>query len=433
MTTDQNAPKEENQNLPLIVALGLNYQTAPVELREIFACNPSEEGFLKELPYLANIEGVREVVILSTCNRVEIYAVVDSEETIKKLLKEFVYLKTGKEPTEDIFKHFFIKTGKEAIEHILSIPAGIKSMVVGENQIVSQFKEAFEIAKKHKTVGKILNKLYEEALKTSKKVRNQTNIGKTPVSVSYVAVILAKKIFGDLENVKVLLLGAGEMARLTALYLKREKAKIWVSNRTFEKALALAKDLGASVIKWEEFKEFLKEVDMVIVSTGAKDYIIKAAELEKIFRKKSSPTVFIDISVPRNVEPSVGELPNVFLFNIDDLKEIADKNLLERKKEAEKAQIIVAQQTEKFLRWLENLYINDLLREINILLDLLKVKSLQGSPERDIDTFLKRLKYPLFKVLKRDKENARLFLEALREVLNNLSKERNKERKTEES
>jgi glutamyl-tRNA reductase len=400
-----------------ITAIGINHKTAPVEVRERFAC-PLKEG--EELLFLANIPGVKEVVLLSTCNRVEIYAVCKKELFPEQILNEFLLMKTGgEEAAKEYRKFFFIKTGNSAVEHILSVPAGLVSMVVGETQITKQFKEAFETAKRLGTVGTILNKLYEFALKTAKRVRTETEISKTPVSVSYIAVLLAKKIFGFLEDTKVLVLGAGEMAELTAQYLNRENAQIFVANRTFEKALSLAKKIGANVVRWEDFKNFLKEVDIVIVSTGATDYIITADEIRKLFKRKETPTVFIDISVPRNVEPSIGNLEGVFLYNIDDLKRIAEQNLKERWREAEKGFLIVKEETEKFFKWLENYKLGSVISEINEFLKELKTEILKEAqtPEEALESFSKKLSYPLFKTFKKEPNSAEEFLKNLREVM----------------
>jgi glutamyl-tRNA reductase len=383
-----------------ITAIGVNHQTAPVEVRELFSC-PTKGGKLEELSYLSNLKGVKEIVLLSTCNRVEIYAVVEGKETLELLLEEFIRLKLGR-VDESLKKHFFVKIGREAVEHILSIPCGLSSMVLGESQIASQFKEAFELARRHKTLGKILKRLYQSALRTAKRVRSETAVSKTPVSVSYIAVILAKNIFGFLEGCKVLVVGAGETAELTALYLKREKAQIFVTNRTFERAVSLAEKIGGNVIEWERYKEFLKEVDIAIFSTSSRSYLVTAEELSRLFKKKRSPTVFIDISVPRNVDPKVADLDGVFLFNIDDLREIAEKNLQTRKEEAKKGWLIVREETEKFLRWLESLEREQLIKELNLLIEQLKESTLEEAqtPREALDKFAKRLMYPLYRTLK---------------------------------
>ena len=410
----------------VIVAVGINHETAPVSVRERFGCKP-KNGILEELAYLSNLPWVEEVVILSTCNRVEIFAVLKEEERIKDLLKEFIYLKTS-EWNENWEKYFFVKTGEEAVKHILALPSGLLSMVVGETQIASQFKESFEIAKRQKTLGTILGELYRRALKTAKRVRSETAISKTPVSVSYIAVLLAKRVFGFLEGVRVLVVGAGEMAELTAQYLKRERAKIFVTNRTFERATELAKKVGGSVVEWEGWKDFLRDTDIAIISTGATDYIITAPEVEKLFRRRTSPFVFIDISVPRNVDPRIGNLEGVFLFNIDDLKEIADKNLQTRKEEAKKGFLIVEEEAKNFLKWLENKRAGDRLKVINQMLETLKGEVLKetDTPEGALELLLKRLRYPLFKTLRKHPEVMEEFENLLKEVLKNTSEGKRK-------
>ncbi len=409
---------------PVIAAIGINYETAPVEVRELFSCSP-KRGVLEELSYLSHLPGVEEIVLLSTCNRVEIYAVLKGEEFIETLLEEFIKLKVGNRPVEEFKKYFFVKTGKGAVEHILSVPAGLVSMVVGESQIASQFKEAFQIAERQGTLGPILRLLYRAALRTAKRVRSETAISQTPVSVSYIAVLLAKRVFGVLEGIKVLLVGAGEMAELTARYLKAEKAEIYVTNRTHERALQLAREIGAGVVPWERFKEFLKETDIAIFSTGAGKYLITAKEAAKLFRKRSSPVVFIDISVPRNVDPEVGKLEGVFLYNIDDLKKIADRNLKTRKEEAKKGLLIVAEETQKFLKRLESLRSDQLVKELNRLVSLLKETSLKEgqTPQKVLDKFTKRFLYPVYKILKKHPDVLEEFVQTLREVVQKLPPE----------
>jgi len=404
---------------PSIVAIGINHTTAPVEIRELFSCKPTKEGVLEELSYLSNLPYVEEIVILSTCNRVEIYAVLKGEGREKELLREFINVKYGRWNPE-FEKHFFIKKGLEAIEHILSVPSGLLSMVVGENQITAQFKGAFETARKQKTVGKILDRLYQYALKTAKRIRSETGISKTPLSVSYIAVLLAKKVFGTLEGLNVLVVGAGEMAELTAQYLKNEKAQIFVTNRTFSRAVELAEKVGGNIIEWENFKSFLKEVDIAVFSTGANNYLLKQTEAEKLFLKKETPTVLIDISVPRNVEPSVKNIPNLFLFNIDDLKEIAEKNLKTRKREAEKGFLIVKEEVQKFLKELEKLSIGYLLKDIKKVVDQLLEVSLKDDPERAAELFKNRMLAAIFNTVKSNPSEGRRLLTEMEKVLKNV-------------
>ncbi len=402
---------------PTLVAIGINHRTAPVELRELFACKLTEKT-APELSYLSNLKGVRELLILSTCNRVEIYAVLEGEEYAEKLLEEFIKLKTDQNP-ERFKRYFFLKKGAEAVEHILSIPAGLQSMVLGETQIASQFKEAVALARRYGTIGEILSKLTDAALRAGKRIRTETELSKTPVSVSYIAVLLAKQIFGILEGVKVLVVGAGEMAELTAEYLKREKAQIFVTNRTFERATKLAEKIGGGVVEWENFKNFLRDTDIVIVSTGASDYLITKKEVEKLIKRRYTPLVFIDISVPRNVEPSVAELPNVFLFNIDDLKEIADKNLKTRSEEAKKGELIVKEEAQKFLRWLEGYSSKEVIARIKTLVEELKnsTAAVSESKEEALDRFSKKILHAVFVLAKKEPAAAQRLLEELKRVV----------------
>jgi glutamyl-tRNA reductase len=231
--------------------------------------------------------------------------------------------------------------------------------------------------------------------------------------------LLAKQIFGVLEGVKVLVVGAGEMAELTAEYLKREKAKIFVTNRTFERATALAKKIGAGVIEWEEFKNFLKETDIVIVSTGSPDYIITKRDVEKLVKKRYTPLVFIDISVPRNVDPSISELPNVFLFNIDNLKEIADKNLKTRNEEAKKGWLIVKEEALKFQKWLDSLSTRFYPRELKKLIEELKQLTLQETDgkEEALEVFSKKIMHPLFVLIKQNPQAGQILIEELKQIV----------------
>jgi glutamyl-tRNA reductase len=404
---------------PLIVAFGVNHKTAPVKLREKFAC-PLRENENFELSYLSSLPGVEELAILSTCNRVEVYAVVRDRESAERLFKEFLKLKNA---SEEEGKYFFFKEGPEAVRHILSIPAGLSSMVLGETQITKQFKEAYLLAKEKGTIGEVLSRLFDAALRTAKRVRTETELSKTPVSVSYIAVALAKKVFGPLEGVKVLLLGAGEMGELTARYLKRERAKIFVANRTLSRATKLAEEIGGGVVEWENFKDFLKQTDIVIVSTGAPSFVITAEDIKRVMKRRPTPLVLIDISVPRNVDPSVAEFPNVFLYNIDDLKEIAEKNLLTRSDEAKKGWLIVEEETEKFFKFLQTLKVKRLLSDLRSAVEVLKRETLRESPsaEEALDRFSKRLLHPLYGIIKENPSLGEEFLKNLRGLVEKLT------------
>ena len=312
------------------------------------------------------------------------------------------------------------KTGREAVEHVVAIPAGLASMVVGETQIAAQFKEAFELARRHGTLGKVLDRLYQFALRAAKRVRTETEVSKTPLSVSYIAVLLVRKVFGELEGVRVLVVGAGETAELTARYLKEERAEIFVTNRTFARAVELAERVGGGVVEWNRFKEFLKEVDVAIFSTSAGSYLLKKEEAERTFRKREGPVVLVDLSVPRNVEPSVGDLEGVFLLNVDDLKEIARKNLQRRLKEAQKGLLIVKEETEKFLRELERIKLAEVLKGVKEKVDRLWELGRGEDPERAAELFKNRLLAAIFDLIKENPEAGRLLDRRLQKLLKEL-------------
>ena len=337
-----------------IFAIGVNYKTAPVEIREKLAF--SNEEYNEILKALISLNSVYEVCVLSTCNRVEIYGITDNEEELKlevlKALSSFSNI-----PEDVLEKHMFFYFDDKAIRHIFRVSASLDSMVIGEPQIVCQFKDSFQKAKELKTARHILTRLFDKALNVSKKIRTSTGISKRAVSISYAAVELAKKIFGDLSDKNVLLIGAGEMAELAAKHLHDLGVKhIFVANRTFEKAVELADRFSGTPIKFEKFPEFLPEMDIVITSTGARKPIITKESFKSVMKKRKGEPVFIfDISVPRNVSEDVNELEDVYLYNIDDLKDVVDKNLEERKLEAARAEFIIDEEVRKFEKWLSQI------------------------------------------------------------------------------
>ncbi len=342
-----------------IFVVGVNFRVAPVEVREKLAC--SREETRKILPILKREIPVEEIMLLSTCNRVEVYGynfVEVSEKVINKLLEI-------KRLPQSLKRYFYVKKGDEAVFHIFKVASSLDSMVVGEPQIVAQFKEAYQIARDVECVGKILNRVYEKALRASKRVRTETGISKSAVSVSYAAVELAKKIFGDLRDASVLLIGAGEMGELAANYLKRFGAKLHITNRTYEKALKLAKELGGNALRFEELEDYLHLMDIVIVSTGAKHYVLTRKLVEGVIRRRNyEPMFIIDISVPRNADPEIGEVDSVFLYDIDDLKQVVEENLKGRLEEAKKGEIILWDEVKKFMSWYQTLRVEPLILEL---------------------------------------------------------------------
>ncbi|OGW40491.1 MAG: glutamyl-tRNA reductase [Nitrospirae bacterium RBG_13_39_12] len=337
-----------------VLVVGLNHKIADLDVREKLAFNGPklEEGLLKfkELPE------VYEAIILSTCNRVELYANVrdigKASESIKAFLSEFHSLNRGA-----LDNSLYIYDDTKALKHIFRVASSLDSMVIGEPQILGQIKDAFEFALEKKTTGILLNKLIKKAISVAKRVRTETKIAENAVSISFAAVELAKKIFTDLSTRVFMLLGAGEMAELAAKHLISTGVKeVLVSNRTYERACDLAKEFNGQPVKFDEFIQEIVRSDIVICSTGAQDYILKKNQMQRVMKDRKQKQVFIiDISVPRNIDPEINEIDNVYLYNIDDLQGVVNGNIFERQKEAEKAEKIVEEEIETFLKWQSSL------------------------------------------------------------------------------
>jgi glutamyl-tRNA reductase len=337
-----------------IFVVGLNHNTADVEVREKVAFNGSrlEEGLRRfmELPE------VEEAVILSTCNRVELYAnvkdTIKASESIKAFLSDFHDINRSL-----LDKSLYLYDDINAIRHIFRVASSLDSMVVGEPQILGQLKEAFEFALDKKTTGILLNRLMKKAISVAKRVRRETRIAENAVSISFAAVELAKKIFTDLSEKAFMLLGAGEMAELAARHLMSNGVKeVIVANRSYGRACELAKEFNGKPVKLDDFLREMVHSDIVICSTGAPHYILLKEQMQRVMKeRKQRPVFLIDISVPRNIDPKINDLDNVYLYNIDDLQGIVDANMFERKKEAEKAEKIIEEEIEPFLKWLSSL------------------------------------------------------------------------------
>jgi glutamyl-tRNA reductase len=360
----------------VIFSTGFNYKTAPVEIREKLAITENNYGLILEK--LNSIEDIYEICVISTCNRVELYGV--SNDNVEKLKEEILRILSqySTVPVNTLKDYLFFYTNKEAIRHIFRVSSSLDSMVIGEPQIVCQFKDSFTKAKEYKAVRHILTRLFDKALNVSKKIRTSTGISRRAVSISYAAVLLAKKIFGDLKDKNVLIIGAGEMAELAAKHLHSLNVKhIFVSNRTFEKAVELADKFSGSAIRFEKIQEFLPEADIIIVSTGAKEPILKKEDVKRAIKSRKDPLFIIDISVPRNVEESVNELEGVYLYNIDDLKQVVNSNLEERKIEAQRAEFIIDEEVEKFVKWLNTLKVSPIISSVRDYADKLRQQQLE--------------------------------------------------------
>ncbi len=322
-----------------LVVLGLNHKTAPVEIRECFSL--SEDQIRHGLRHFDEYEEIYECVILSTCNRTEMYAVVDDSDDALSALGEYLASMTGGRGAVD--DHLYYYKDEECIRHLLRVASSLDSLVVGEGQILSQVKKAYSIARDNAATGTVLNTLFHRAIAVGKKVRTKTRIAYSAVSVSYAAVELAKKGFGDRTRSNVLLLGAGEMSELTARHLVDNGVKtVFVSNRNFDRAAALAEKFRGVAVPFEDFMKSAVAADIVITSTGAPHYIIRAWDVAHLMPKRGGrPIIFIDIAVPRDVEPEVEAIAGVRLYNIDDLEAVVEANMRERVQEAQAAEAII--------------------------------------------------------------------------------------------
>ena len=341
-----------------LVLVGLNHKTAPVEVRECLAPPPEElDGRLAEL---LNLDGVREAVMLATCNRVEVLAAVDDVSAEDDIA---AWLAQGKPLDPALVEDsLYTHQGEEAVRHLFRVASSLDSLVVGEPQILGQIKEAYRAAAEGGASRTVLNRLLHKTFQVAKRVRTETNIGGAAVSVSYAAVELAKKIFDDLDGLKALLVGAGEMAELAAEHLLTNGVeRVLVANRTLERAVELAERLGGGesagrAFSLNDLPEVLKQVDIVITSTGASEPVITYSLAKKALkRRRGKPVFFIDIAVPRDVEPRVGELDGCFVYDIDDLTQVVEANRESRLDEAAQAERIVAEEVVKFNRWLNSL------------------------------------------------------------------------------
>lgn len=337
-----------------LIVLGINHKTAPVEVREklSFTAKPIIEvnRLLKERALLG------ENLILSTCNRVEIYAAVkkgdtDSLNRIKSFLGEYHKINIS-----EFENRFYTHKNEGVIEHLFKVASGLDSMVIGEMEILGQVKHAYHDARQSHTTGKILNRLFEKAFNTAKRIRTETAITRGTVSVSSAAVRLARKILGGLDDKKVLIVGAGFVGEQLVLCFKKNGLKsIFVTNRTFEKAQMLAENFGALVLTFENYRDKLSEVDIVITSTGAPHCIINKDDIARLMPKRHQrPLFLIDLAVPRDVEADVNKVDNVYLYDIDDLQKIVDENIALRKNELENCEQIIVSARQRFVGWLVN-------------------------------------------------------------------------------
>jgi len=335
-----------------LVAVGVSHRTAPVELRE--CVDFAREGVDAALAAIARRGAAREVVVLSTCNRAEIYAAAENDaaaDTFGRFISEYHKL-----PHETVAPHLFVRRGAEAATHLFRVAAGLDSLVVGEPQILGQVKEAFATASALKHTGAITNRLFTSAFTVGKRVRSETGLGEGAVSVSFAAISLARKILGDLKGLDVLILGAGEMAKLTGVHLQAQHVKqLTIASRTLATAEALARRLNGRAVPWSSLGDALSAADIVVTATGATEPVLTRARVEEAMRPRRNRALFvIDIAVPRDVDAAVGDLDQVFLYNIDDLQSIVQENLARRAAELQRAEQIVREEVERFIAWVQS-------------------------------------------------------------------------------
>lgn len=335
-----------------IYLIGLNHKTASVEVREKFAlteCKHLEPGIVPLC------DCIHEALVLSTCNRVELLVVAEGDGIINHVLT--CWAKARGEKVDDLAPYVYKYKGLDAVRHLFTVAASLDSLVVGEPQILGQLKDAYKEAQEMGNTRVVLNRLLHKAFSVAKRIRTETAVASSAVSISFAAVELARRIFGDMSDYKAMLIGAGEMAELAATHLLNNGiSKIYVANRTLERGKQLADQFDGTAIPFTELFERLEDVDIIISSTGAHEAIIKARDIRDVLdKRKQRPMFFIDIAVPRDIDPDVNGLDNVYLYDIDDLKEVVEENLAQRREEANKAAAIVEEEMVTFSKWLKSL------------------------------------------------------------------------------
>jgi len=336
------------------VVLGISYKTAPIEVRELFSF--SQENLESGVRQLKGKDHIEECAILSTCNRVEIYAVSENVESCLESIKTFLCEFHGI-PEETFSPHVYYSIGHMAVRHLFNVASSIDSMVVGEPQVLGQVKGSYKIAAAQGTTGVILNRLFHTSFFVAKRIRTETGIGSHAVSISYVAVELAKRIFDDLSTRSVMLIGAGEMAEIAAQHLIRAGINdLLIASRKFKNAVELSEKLNGRAIRFDEVFYHLKDVDIVITATGSQDFIIKPNHAKEALKlRNNEPMFLIDIAVPRDIDPRIEDISDIYLYDIDDLKNVSDENIKTRKESLHKAQEIILEVEKSFEAWLNGL------------------------------------------------------------------------------
>ncbi|KAB2954600.1 glutamyl-tRNA reductase [Heliorestis acidaminivorans] len=339
-----------------IFVVGLNHKSAPIEVREQLTFSESTIG--DALLRLKSEKAIDGCAILSTCNRTEIYCATTDLEKGLTAVRRFV-TQSGPLEINNFANYFYTHSIYDAIRHLFRVAAGLDSMVLGETQILGQVRKAYQIACDYEASNSVLNTWFQQAITVGKRVRFETGIDQNPVSISYTAVELARQVFESLDGKRSLILGAGKMSELTLKHLcANGVSTVMVANRSFERAQTLANQFGGLAIPFSEMDTYMAEADIIISCTAASHYVIRKSMIEKVMAQRSEQPLFlIDIAVPRDVEPAVGTVKGVHLFDVDDLQNVIDQNLAERRKAASQAELIIEQEINKFLKWLNSLFV----------------------------------------------------------------------------
>jgi glutamyl-tRNA reductase len=376
-----------------IVVVGTSHKTAPVEVRERLAFAESRLG--EALDQLVDRDTIREGLIVSTCNRVEVIVAIESRPDLHQdprhhtlqsaVSRLYDFLQTFHQCDSAMLKkHCYHHAGAAAVQHIFRVASSLDSMVVGEPQITGQVKDAFSRAQDAGSVGHTLTRLMNRAFAVAKRVRNETGIGASAVSISFVAVELARKVFEDLKGAGVMLMGAGEMAELAARHLLNYGAgRLLIANRTYDNAVALARELHGEAVRFEDLDRRLPEAEIILCSTGAPHYLLTPDHIRRaLHARRNQPMLLVDISVPRNIDPAIGRLDNAFVFDVDDLESIAESNRAEREREAMRAQAIIESEVERYLAALAEGDLNALIGEFRQQVSQLALAELDRSRKR---------------------------------------------------
>ena len=344
-----------------LITLGINHKTAPLELRERLAFTP--QSLPEALLSLKKLRHIEEASILSTCNRTEIYCVTseDNDQAIIQWFSQFHGVDENK-----IKEHLYLHAHEETVRHAMEVACGLDSMILGEPQIAGQMKDAYALANENGTIGQLLGKLYQRAFAVSKQVRTDTDIGSSPVSVAFAAVSLARQIFGDLKQTTVLLVGAGETIELTTRHLHAQGVKkIIIANRSVERAQKLADEFNGEAISLQHIGTHLHRCDIVIASTASPLPIIGKGTVERALKqRKREPIFMVDLAVPRDIEPEVNDLDDIYLYSVDDLQSVIEENMENRQQAALQAHEIIDIQVEHFLDWQRSLGSVDVIAQI---------------------------------------------------------------------